>query len=47
MLQWAVKRLRVDEIRVFHDVVGEVVEILAIVKKAEAPLWLAKFGSHE
>lgn len=40
-------RLRVDEIRIFYDVAGEVVEVLAIVEKAEASSWLAKFGSSE
>ena len=29
-------RLRVDEIRVFYDVTGQAVEILAIISKAEA-----------
>ncbi len=40
-------RLRVDEIRVFYDVAGGIVEVLAIVEKAEASSWLAKFGSPE
>jgi mRNA interferase RelE/StbE len=40
-------RLRVDEILVFYDVVGESVEVLAIVEKAEASSWLAKFGNPE
>jgi mRNA interferase RelE/StbE len=40
-------RLRVDEIRVFYDVAGAVVEVLAIAEKAEALSWLAKFGSLE
>lgn len=40
-------RLRVDEIRVFYDVSGARVEILAIVYKSEAEAWLARFGSHE
>jgi mRNA interferase RelE/StbE len=37
-------RLRVDEVRVFYDVLGENVEILAIVLKSEAAQWLARFG---
>jgi mRNA-degrading endonuclease RelE of RelBE toxin-antitoxin system len=37
-------RLRVDEVRVFYDVRGEHVEILAIVLKSEAAQWLARFG---
>ena len=38
-------RLRVDEVRVFYDVSGSTVEILAIVPKPEAESWLAQFGS--
>jgi mRNA-degrading endonuclease RelE of RelBE toxin-antitoxin system len=38
-------RLRVDEIRVFYDVSGTTVEILAIVSKSEAEAWLAQFGN--
>lgn len=33
-------RLRVGEVRVFYDVVEDVVEILAIVLKSEATSWL-------
>lgn len=40
-------RLRIDEVRVFYDVTGSTVEILAIVVKAEAESWLAQFGSPE
>lgn len=40
-------RLRVDEVRVFYDVSGSTVEILAIVAKSEAEIWLAQFGSPE
>ena len=40
-------RLRVDEIRVFYDVWERTVYVLAIVVKAEASLWLAKFGAPE
>ncbi|MCA9471738.1 MAG: type II toxin-antitoxin system RelE/ParE family toxin [Nitrospira sp.] len=39
-------RLRVDDTRVFYDVSGSTVEILAIVSKSEANSWLARFGSH-
>src|SRR5262245_6635642 len=35
-------RLRVGEIRVFHDVTLEVVEVLSIVTKAEAARWLGE-----
>jgi len=33
-------RLRVDEIRVFYDIVGQEVQVLAIVTKAVAQAWL-------
>lgn len=38
-------RLRVQEVRVFYDVSGSMVEVLAIVPKSEAQSWLAQFGS--
>ena len=38
-------RLRVDEVRVFYDVSGSNVEVLAIVPKSEAESWLAQFVS--
>jgi mRNA-degrading endonuclease RelE of RelBE toxin-antitoxin system len=37
-------RLRVDEVRVFYDVSGATVEILAVVAKSETESWLAQFG---
>jgi|SRR5690242_6229645 mRNA-degrading endonuclease RelE of RelBE toxin-antitoxin system len=37
-------RLRVGETRVFYDVSGSAVEILAIVTKSEAEAWLRQFG---
>jgi mRNA interferase RelE/StbE len=40
-------RLRVDEVRVFYDVSGATVEILAIVAKSETEAWLAQFGERE
>ena len=40
-------RLRVGEVRVFYDVSGTTVEVLAIVAKSEAESWLAQFGSPE
>jgi mRNA-degrading endonuclease RelE of RelBE toxin-antitoxin system len=40
-------RLRVGDIRVFYDVAEQTVEVLAIIRKSEAALWLAKFGSPE
>ena len=39
-------RLRVDEIRVFYDVSGTDVEVLAIVAKSEAEKWLEEFGKN-
>jgi mRNA interferase RelE/StbE len=40
-------RLRVDEVRVFYDISGTTVEVLAIVAKSEAESWLAQFGNPE
>ena len=40
-------RLRVDDVRVFYDVSGATVEVLAIVPKSEAESWLAQFGNPE
>ena len=40
-------RLRVDEVRLFYDVSGATVEVLAIVPKSEAESWLAQFGNPE
>jgi mRNA interferase RelE/StbE len=40
-------RLRVDEVRVFYDISGPTVEVLAIVAKSEAESWLAQFGNPE
>jgi mRNA-degrading endonuclease RelE of RelBE toxin-antitoxin system len=40
-------RLRVDEVRVFYDVAGSTVEVLAVVSKSEVESWLARFGSPE
>jgi mRNA interferase RelE/StbE len=40
-------RLRVSEVRVFYDVSGTTVEVLAIVAKSEAESWLAQFGNLE
>jgi len=37
-------RLRVDEVRVFYDVVDGIVEVPAMVLKSEAAQWLAQFG---
>jgi mRNA interferase RelE/StbE len=41
-------RLRVgDDIRVFYDVSGEMVQVLAIVPKSQADAWLAKQGESD
>lgn len=40
-------RLRVDEYRVFYDVVEMTVQILAIVHKPVADRWLRQFGEIE
>jgi mRNA-degrading endonuclease RelE of RelBE toxin-antitoxin system len=40
-------RLRVSDVRVFYDVSGTTVEVLAIVAKSEADSWLALFGNQE
>jgi mRNA-degrading endonuclease RelE of RelBE toxin-antitoxin system len=40
-------RLRVGDVRVFYDVSGKAVEVLAIVSKLEAQSWLAQFGNPE
>ncbi len=37
-------RLRVEEIRVFYDIEGSNVEVLAVVPKTGAESWLAQFG---
>jgi mRNA interferase RelE/StbE len=40
-------RLRVDEVRVFYDVSGTAVEVLAIVAKSEDESWLEQFADPE
>ena len=40
-------RLRVDDVRVFYDVLEGEVAILAIVAKSEVETWLAQFGNPE
>ena len=37
-------RLRMGEIRVFYDITGNHVEVLAIVPKSEAISWLEEMG---
>ena len=40
-------RLRVGDVRMFYDISGTTVEVLAIVAKSEAESWLAQFGNPE
>jgi mRNA-degrading endonuclease RelE of RelBE toxin-antitoxin system len=40
-------RLRLGEVRIFYDVTGATVEVLAIVAKLEADSWLAQFANPE
>ena len=40
-------RLRVEGLRIFYDVGGSTVEVLAIVSKAQASEWLGQFGEAE
>ena len=40
-------RLRIADVRVFYDVSGNTVEVLAIILESEATTWLAKFGKAE
>jgi mRNA interferase RelE/StbE len=40
-------RLRVGEVRIFYDVSAGTVEVLAIVRKSEAAIWLEQFGRPE
>lgn len=39
-------RLRVGEIRVFYDVSGSAVEVLAIIQKSQAEAWLKEAGEQ-
>lgn len=40
-------RLRVEDVRIFYDVIGKTVEILAIVEKSQAASWLDSIGEAE
>ena len=39
-------RLRVGDVRVFYDVVGTAVQVLAVVAKTTAADWLAELGEE-
>jgi mRNA interferase RelE/StbE len=40
-------RLRVGDVRIFYDVIDRTVQVLAIVSKQEAGIWLAQFANPE
>jgi hypothetical protein len=40
-------RLRADDLRVFDDVEGEEVQVLAIVEKSDAAEWLREVGGSD
>jgi len=40
-------RPRVDDLRVFYDVEGNEVQVLAIIAKADADAWLAREGKPD
>ena len=40
-------RMRVDEIRIFYDVAGATVEVLAIIPKSRAIEWLEEIGEKK
>ena len=40
-------RLRVGEIRVFYDVTGRAVEVLALIPKSKATAWLQEMGDKK
>ena len=46
-LQQPQYRLRVEEVRVFYDVIGQEVQVLEIVPKEKAQAWLDEFGTSE
>ncbi len=40
-------RLRIGEIRVFYDISDTIVEVLAILPKADAEEWLERYGEAQ
>ena len=40
-------RLRIDDVRVFYNVEGKSVEVLAIVLKSQAGAWLERMGEPD
>ena len=46
-VSWPQYRLRIAEIRVYYDVIGQNVQVLAIVPKSQASVWLEEMGKAE
>jgi mRNA-degrading endonuclease RelE of RelBE toxin-antitoxin system len=40
-------RLRVDDLRIFYDIEGDQVQVLAIVEKSDAAEWLREVGGSD
>jgi mRNA interferase RelE/StbE len=40
-------RLRVHDVRVFYDIVGDEIQVLAIVQKSSAERWLREHGASD
>ena len=40
-------RLRVDDLRIFYDIEGDEVQVLAIVEKSDADEWLREVGGRD
>jgi len=40
-------RLRVDEYRIYYDITGNTVEVIAVVSKAQSAIWLEREGVKE
>jgi mRNA interferase RelE/StbE len=40
-------RLKVGDVRIFYDVKGEEVQVLAIIAKADAAAWLEQVGQRD
>ena len=46
-LRYPQYRLRIDEMRVFYDIEGSTVEVLAIIPKSKVMEWLKKAGEEK
>ncbi|MFH1909462.1 MAG: type II toxin-antitoxin system RelE/ParE family toxin [Chloroflexota bacterium] len=40
-------RLRVDEYRIYYDITGHTIEIIAVVLKEQSAIWLEREGMKE